>query len=49
MFKFLDQREQLLEERRKNEALQEQVKELQDATIELAEIVAATEEAVNNG
>lgn len=49
MFKFLDQREQLLEEKRKNEALQAQVKELQDATIELAEIVATTEEAVNNG
>ena len=48
MFKFLDQREQLLEEKRKNEALQVQVKELQDANNELAEIVAATEEAVNN-
>lgn len=47
MFKFLNEREQLLEEKRKNEALQAQVKELQDAAIEIAEIVA--EEVINNG
>jgi hypothetical protein len=49
MFKFMNLREQLLEERRKNESLRSQVKEIEDATVELAEIVATNEEAINNG
>ena len=46
MFKFLSTAEQLLEERRKNEALRSLVKDLENAAIELAEIVAANEEAI---
>jgi hypothetical protein len=49
MFKYLSTQEQLLEEKCKNEALQAQVKEQEDALVELAEIVAANEEAINNG
>jgi len=52
MFKFLDQREQLLEEKRKNEALQAQNKDLENALLELAEIVATNEavlQEVQNG
>jgi hypothetical protein len=49
MFKYLSDKEQLLEEKRKNEALQSLVKDLEDAAIELAEIVAANEEALQNG
>ena len=49
MFKYLSNKEQLLEEKRKNEALQAQVKEQEDALIELAEIVASNEEAIANG
>ncbi len=49
MFKFMNLREQLLEERRKNESLRSQVKDIEDATVELAEIVATNEEAINNG
>lgn len=52
MFKFLGQREQLLEERRKNEALQAQNKDLENAVLELAEIVASNEavlQEVQNG
>ena len=49
MFKFLSTKDQLLEEKRKNEALQAIVKELEDAAIELAEIVATNEEAITNG
>ena len=52
MFKFLDQREQLLEEKRKNEALQAQNKNLENALLELAEIVATNEavlQEVQNG
>lgn len=49
MFKYLSNKEQLLEEKRKNEALQAQVKEQEDALIELAKIVAANEEAIVNG
>ncbi len=49
MFKYLDLREQLLEERRKNESLQAKAEDLMDAIIELAEIVATNEEAINNG
>ena len=46
MFKFLDLREQLQEERRKNEALQAQNKDLENAVLELAEIVAINEELI---
>ena len=46
MFKFLGIREQLLEEKRKNEELRALCKDLEDAAIELAEIVAAKEEAI---
>lgn len=52
MFKFLDAREQLLEEKRKNEALQAQNKDLENALLELAEIVATNEvvlQEVQNG
>lgn len=49
MFKFLSIRDQFIEEKRKNEELQAFVKELEDAVIELAEIVAANEEAISNG
>lgn len=44
MFKFLDVKEQLRIERQKNKALQAHVKELEDAIVELAEIVAREEE-----
>lgn len=46
MFKYLDLREQLQEEKRKNESLRSLVKDLEDAALELAEIVAANEEAI---
>lgn len=49
MFKFLSAKEQLLEEKRKNEALKALVKDLENAAIELAEIVATNEEALKNG
>lgn len=49
MFKFLSTKEQLLEEKRKNEALRSLVKDLEDALIEVAEIVANNEEAIQNG
>jgi len=49
MFKFLSTKDQLLEEKRKNEALQAQIKEQEEALIELAEIIAANEEAIANG
>ena len=44
MFKFLDLREQLLEERRKNKELRALCKDLEDAAIELAEIIAEYDE-----
>jgi len=49
MFKYLGLREQLMEEKRKNEALQSLAKDLEDALIEVAEIVAENAEVVNNG
>lgn len=49
MFKFLSTKDQLLEEKRKNEALQAQIKEQEEALIELAEIIVANEEAIVNG
>jgi hypothetical protein len=47
MFKFLSLREQLMEEKRKNDALNAQAQELMDAVIELAGIVATNEEVLN--
>lgn len=44
MFKFLDIKKQLMIERQKNKALQAHVKELEDALVEVAEIVAKEEE-----
>lgn len=52
MFKFLSIREQLLEERRRNEALKALNIDLENALLELAEIVAmneATLQEVTNG
>ena len=49
MFKFLSTKEQLLEEKRKNEALQAIVKDLEDALIEVAEIAAENAEVIDNG
>jgi hypothetical protein len=46
MFSYKSIKEQLQEERRKNEALRALCKDLEDAAIELAEIVAANEEAI---
>ena len=47
MFKFLNVREQLLEEKRKNEALQALVKDLENALIEVAKIAAINAEVLN--
>lgn len=49
MFKFLSVKEQLREEQIKNSLLQARNTELEDALIELAEIVARNEEEINNG
>jgi len=52
MFKFLSIREQLLEERRRNEALKALNIDLENALLELAEIVAMNEviiQEVTNG
>lgn len=52
MFKFLDLRDRLLLEQQKNAALQAQNIDLEDALLELAEIVARNEaviEEVQNG
>ena len=49
MFRFLRIREQLLEERRKNEALQSLVNDLEDALVEIAEIVAENTEVDDDG
>ena len=46
LFKFLSTKEQILEEKCKNEVLRSLVKDLEDAALELAEIVAANEEAI---
>lgn len=46
MFKFLDLKEQLRIERQKNEALQAQNKDLENAVLELAEIVVINEELI---
>jgi hypothetical protein len=44
MFKFLDVKEQLRIERQKNKVLQAHVKELEDAVVELADIITEKEE-----
>ena len=52
MFKFLDLKERLLIEQQKNAALQARNIDLEDALLELAEIVARNEaviEEVQNG
>jgi hypothetical protein len=44
VFRFLGRREQLLDAQRKNQALQERCKDLEDAVIELASIITEEEE-----
>jgi hypothetical protein len=44
VYKFLGLREQLLEEKRKNQELQSRCKDLEDAVIELAAIITSEEE-----
>ena len=46
MFKYLTPKEQVQKLQRENRALKEHVKILEDALVELAEIVAANEEEV---
>lgn len=46
VFKFLNLKEQLREEIRKNEALEASMKDLENATLELAEIVSMNEQAI---
>ena len=48
MFKLLTTKDQLRIEQQKNEALQARNKELEDALIELAEIVASNEEKIDD-
>ena len=47
MFKHLSVKEQLQLEQQKSKALQARIQELEDALIELAEIVATNEEEVS--
>lgn len=47
--RYLGLREQLMLERTKTQALQERCKDLEDALIEVAELVAANEEAIRGG
>jgi hypothetical protein len=49
MFKHLSVKEQLQIEQQKSKALQAHIQELEDALVELAEIVAANEEELHNG
>lgn len=49
MFKFLKTKDQILIEKRKNEMFQARLLELEEATIELAEVVAMNEEEILNG
>ena len=49
MFRFLGIREQLLEERRKNEELRALCKDLEDALVEIAEIAAENTEVEDDG
>ena len=48
-FKFLTLEDRLRIEERKNKILQAQLKEAEDALIELAEIVASNAEVLTNG
>lgn len=49
MFKILTIEECLLAEQQKSAALQAQIKELEDALIEVAELAASNEEALQDG
>ena len=49
MFKHLTPKEQVQKLQRENRALKEHVKVLEDALVELAEIVATNEEELHNG
>ena len=49
MFKHLSVKEQLQLEQQKSKALQARIQELEDALIEVAEIVATNEEEIRNG
>jgi hypothetical protein len=49
MFKHLTPEEQVRKLQQENRALKEHVKVLEDALVELAEIVAANEEELHNG
>jgi len=49
VFEFLGLKERLQAEQRKNAALRAQMKEHDDALVELAAIVAANEEAIQGG
>ena len=49
MFAYLTPKEQVQKLQQENRALKEHVKVLEDALVELAEIVAANEEELHNG
>jgi hypothetical protein len=49
MFKHLTIKDQLQITQRENQALKSHVKDLEDALIEVAEIVATNEEELHNG
>ena len=49
MFAYLTPKEQVQKLQRENRALKEHVKVLEDALVELAEIVATNEEELHNG
>ena len=49
MFAYLTSEEQVRKLQQENRALKEHVKVLEDALVELAEIVAANEEELHNG
>jgi hypothetical protein len=49
MFAYLTHKEQVQKLQRENRALKEHVKVLEDALVELAEIVATNEEELHNG
>jgi hypothetical protein len=49
VFIFLDLKKQLTKEKKRTEKLQEQIKDLENASIELAKIIVLNEERINNG
>ena len=49
MFAYLTPKEQVRKLQQENRVLKEHVKTLEDALVELAEIVAANEEELHNG